>query len=213
MTMKKLIFWVLLLLFLISYPFQFAFSQTSSESLAEMELFKYYWITPLILSVHREIWMGQSDDEIMNSYSTLLQNMKHYTDMDVLQYLKRTIYPQLALDSFLDKSETLLSAANVLVSHFDNNKNELVQQKNKCDDAKQTSDKWFSLALKDFDSINMEKYLKISLENEKCSVEARINYNVYDRMQSQIAYYYRILRNKYDYFYTYKYDILDSLSN
>ena len=87
--------------------------------------------------------MGQSEDEIMNSYSTLLQNMKHYTDMDVLQYLKRTIYPQSALDSFLDKSETLLSAANVLVIHFDNNKNELVQQKNKCDDAKQTSDKGF----------------------------------------------------------------------
>ena len=211
--MKKIIYFILGVFVSISSFGWHIYSQNIDDSLTDMELLKYYGVVSLLLSVHREIWMGQSDDEIMNSYSTLLQNMKHYTDMDVLQYLKRTIYPQSALDSFLDKSETLLSAANVLVSHFDSNKNELVQQKNKCDDAKQTSDKWFSLALKDFDSINMEKYLKISLENEKCSVEARINYNAYDRMQSQIAYYFNILRNKYDYFYTYKYDILDSLSN
>lgn len=211
--MKKLVCWVLLFCLLISYPFSFVFSQNNTESLADMELFKYYWITPLILSVHKELWIGHSDDETMSSYSTLMQNLRHYTDMDVLQYLKRTIYPESALNSFLDKSEVLLNAASVLASNFENNKNDLVQQKNKCDDVKQASDKNFSLAVKDFDSINMEKYLKISLENEKCSVDARINYNAYEKMQSQIVYYYNILKNKYDYFFTYKYDIINSLSN
>ena len=69
------------------------------------------------------------------------------------------------------------------------------------------------MALKDFDSVNMEKYLLNSIESEKCSVDARINYNAYSKMQTQIKYYYDILQKKYNYFYTYKYDIINGMSN
>jgi hypothetical protein len=141
-----------------------------------------------------------------------LQNIKNYVDIDVLLYLKKTIYPESSLNSFLSKSEMLLNTANAFIIHIDNLKKDLAQRKNNCDSAKEISDKYFSLALKDLDSVNMEKYLSSSLDNEICSVEARITYNAYDKMLTQIKYYYNILYKKYDYFFTYKYDIVNSMN-
>ena len=88
-----------------------------------------------------------------------------------------------------------------------------MQNKSKCDSSKENMDKNFSLALKDFDAAKMEKYLWTSIENEKCSVEARILYNAYDKMGSQVKYYYNILQNKYDYFFGNKYDIVQLMKN
>lgn len=189
------------------------YSQDIGDSLSDMELFKYYWITPLILNIHKEIWIGRADDGISYSYSSLAQNMKNYADIDVVAYLKKTIYPESSLDSFLDKSEMLIRTSSSFLMYLDTLKKDLVKKKDDCDKVKQSADKNFSLALKDFDSVNMEKYLLISIENEKCSVDARINYNAYDKMQSQIKYYYDILQKKYNYFYTYKYDIINSMVN
>ena len=56
----------------------------------------------------------------------------------------------------------------------------------------------------------MEKYLLTSIDSENCSVEARIMYNAYDKMKSQVKYYYDILAKKYDYFYSNKYEIIQS---
>ena len=36
----------------------------------------------------------------------------------------------------------------------------------------------------------MEKYLLTSINSENCSVEATIMYNAYDKMRSQVKYYY-----------------------
>ena len=150
--------------------FWFVSSQSTIDSLSEMELFKYYWVTPLILNIHKEIWMWRTDDGIIYSYSSLLQNIKNYVDIDVLLYLKKTIYPESSLNSFLSKSEMLLNTANAFMVHLDNLKTDLAQKKSNCDSVKEISDKNFALALKDFDSISMDKYLTSSLENEQCSV-------------------------------------------
>lgn len=188
-----------------------ASSQSLGDSLSEMELFKYYGITPLILGIHKEIWIWHTDDGIEYEYSSLVQSMKNYADIDVMLYLKKTIYPESSLDSFLSKCEMLLKTSNTFLIYLDDLKKNLVKEKEDCDKVKESSDKSFSLALKDFDSINIKKYLSISIENEKCSVDARITYNAYGKMQSQIKYYYNILQKKYDYFYTYKYDIVNSM--
>lgn len=208
--MKKSFNKILISLFWMFCMFWSVLSQDIGDSLSEMELFRYYWVTPLILGVHKEIWIGHVDDGIIYSYSSLMQNLKNYADIDVLVNLKKTIYPESSLNSFLSKSEMLLHTANSFMIHLDNLKTDLVQKKSNCDSVKEISDKNFSLALKDFDSINMDKYLASSLENEQCSVEARITYNAYTKMQSQIKYYYNILQKKYDYFFTYKYDIIKS---
>lgn len=189
----------------------FVYSQNFDDSLSDMELFRYYWVTPLILGVHQEIWIWHTDDGVEYAYSSLAQNMKSYADIDVMSNLRKTIYPESSLDSFLDKSAMLLKTANSFLIYLDGLKKDLVQKKENCDKEKQSADKNFSLALKDFDSINMKRYLLISIEKEKCSVESRINYNVYSKMQSQIKYYYDILQKKHNYFYTYKYDIISSM--
>jgi len=182
-------------------------------TISDIELFRYYWIWPILLDIHKELWMWVSDDEISYSYSSLIQNMRYYADIDIMQYLGKTVYPQLFLDNFLERTESLINISASFIIYLEEEKNKMVKNKNSCDDAKTSSDKNFSLALKDLDSVNMEKYLLLSIESEKCSVESRIYYNAYDKMQSQVKYYYNILWKKYDYFYKYKYDILEKIVN
>lgn len=189
------------------------YAQNIDESVTDMEFFKYYGIVPLMLSIHEEIWMWHAEDEVMNSYSSLLQNMKYYADVDVIQYLKKSINPESSLNNFLNKTQNILNSASVFIIYVDNVKKNQVQNKSKCDSNKETVDKNFSLALKDFDAAKMEKYLWTSIENEKCSVEARILYNAYDKMWSQVKYYYNVLQNKYDYFFGNKYDIVQLMKN
>lgn len=211
--MKKLIYTLLSLCLLISCFRWVAFSQGLNNAIADMELLKYYGVVPLLLNVHIEIWMWEAWDETIASYSSLVQNMKYYADVDVVSYLKQSISPESSLDSYLKKIWTLLNTANSFLVYLDNSKENLVQNKENCDTAKAVSDKNFGLALKDFDSASMEKNLQVSLEKEKCSVESRIFYNAYVKMESQIIYYYNVLQNKYDYFYTNKYDIVQLMRN
>ena len=198
-------------LLLLPWFFWITYSQDIDDSVMDMEFFKYYGIVPLLLGVHKEIWMWYAESDVMNSYSSLLQNMKYYSDMDVLQYLKKSINPESSLNNFLSKTQSLLNSSNAFILYASNVKNEQVQNKTKCDTNKETVDKNFALALKDFDAAKMEKYLSSSIEDEKCSVEARIVYNAYDKMESQVKYYYNILQNKYDYFFGNKYDIIQLL--
>ena len=185
--MKKIIYYLLVIFVVFISCFScVTYSQNIDDSVTDMELLKYYGVTPLFLSVHIEIWMWNADDQIMNSYSSLLQNMKYYADVDVIQYLKKSINPELSLNNFLSKTQNVLNNANAFISYLATVKQNQVQNKTKCDDLKEAVDKNFSLALKDFDAAKMEKYLFSSIENEKCSVEARITYNAYDKMESQV---------------------------
>ena len=103
-----------------------------------------------------------------------------------------------------------MNTAGTFITYIDNQKTFLVQRKDSCDNKKSITDKNFFLALKDLDWVNMERNLISSIESENCSVEARITYNAYDKMRSQVKYYYDILAKKYDYFYSNKYEILQS---
>ncbi len=207
--MKKILYWLIIFAISICCFQKIVIAQNLDNSVADMELSKYYGVVPLLLDMHKEIGMWESGDGIVLSFASLAQNMKYYADVDVLQYIKKSMYPQSSLDDFLTKTNSILNTSNIFMIHLDNEKKNLIQKKDNCDSLKKQWDKSFSLALKDFDSANMEKYLSISIENEKCSVESRINYNAYEKMHSQIKYYYDILQNKYDYFSRNKYDILE----
>ena len=211
--MKKFLCSLIVFCICVSWLRWFVSSQDLNSSVADMELLKYYGVVPLLLNIHKEIWMWESWDEVISSYSLLVQNMMYYADIDVVQYLKKSVYPEVSLNNFLDKTQSALNTADSFLMYISNNKELLVQQKENCDSSKVFSDKNFVLALKDYDSLNMEKNLHNSIEKEKCSVESRIMYNAYDKMGSQIMYYYNILQNKYDYFFSNKYDIVQLISN
>lgn len=211
--MKKIVYYILIT-FVTIFSFSWVtYSVSVDDSVTDMELLKYYGVVPLLLNIHMEIWMWESDNQVMNSYSSLLQNMKYYADIDIIQYLKQSINPESSLNNVLNKMWNVLNTANAFIVYLDNLKTDQAQNKSRCDDIKETVDKNFSLALKDFDAAKMERYISMSIENEKCSVEARIMYNVYDKMWSQVKYYYNILQNKYDYFFSNKYDIVQLMNN
>lgn len=209
--MKLLLRNIIIVLFVVVSCFQwYLFSSNVEDSLEDIELSRYYWVLSLHLNVHMEIWMWVSNDEIISSYATLLQNMKFYADMDILKYLKWSINPQKSLDRILNKMYNLVNTSSNFMMYLDSKKTSFVQAKDSCDAAKSVVDKNFALALKDVDWLNMEKYLSASIDSEKCSVESRINYNAYDKIKGQVKYYYDILSKKYDYFYSNKYDIIQS---
>lgn len=207
--MKKFLYLIIVMIVVVFCSQSFAVSETN-DSLENIELSKYYWVVPLHLNVHMEIWMWETDDEVISSYTVLLKDMKFYADIDVLKYLNKSIYPQTSLEKILNKMANLLNTAGTFITYIDNQKTFLVQRKDSCDNKKSITDKNFSLALKDLDWVNMERNLISSIDSENCSVEARITYNAYDKMRSQVKYYYDILAKKYDYFYSNKYEILQS---
>lgn len=207
--MKKFLYLIIVMIVVVFCSQSFAVSETN-DSLENIELSKYYWVVPLHLNVHMEIWMWETDDEVISSYTVLLKDMKFYADIDVLKYLNKSIYLQTSLEKILNKMANLLNTAGTFITYIDNQKTFLVQRKDSCDNKKSITDKNFFLALKDLDWVNMERNLISSIESENCSVEARITYNAYDKMRSQVKYYYDILAKKYDYFYSNKYEILQS---
>jgi len=209
--MKKKLYYFMILLFGLFVFFGHVYSQNVNDSLSDLELNRFYGVTPSLLSIHLEIGAWYAEDQIIISSVSLLQNMKYYADIDILAYLKTVVYPQTSLENFLNRMDNMMKLAVSFSSYLDDQKQKFVQDKSKCDDAKLTSDKNFSLAMKDMNSASIEKYLNLSISNEKCSVEDRIMYNAYEKIQTQIKYYYDILKKKYNYFYGYKYDVLNSL--
>jgi hypothetical protein len=77
--------------------------------------------------------------------------MKFYADIDILKYLKKSVYPQNSLDKILNKMANLLNTSNIFMAYIDSKKTSFVQRKDSCDNKKSVTDKNFSLALKDFD--------------------------------------------------------------
>jgi len=209
--MKKIMFSFIMLFTVLFVSLWNVYAQNTSDSLSDLELNRFYGVTPSLLGIHLEIGAWYAEDQIIVSSVNLLQSMKYYADIDVISYLKTVIYPQTSLENFLNKLNNVMDLTVSFLSYLDNQKQQFLQDKSKCDDAKLTADKNFSLAVKDMSPANIEKYLNLSISNEKCSVEDRIMYNAYEKIQTQIKYYYDILGKKYNYFYSYKYDVLNSL--
>ena len=96
--MKKFLYLIIVMIVVVFCSQSFAVSE-SNDSLENIELSKYYWVVPLHLNVHMEIWMWETDDEVISSYTVLLKDMKFYADIDVLKYLNKSIYPQTSLEN------------------------------------------------------------------------------------------------------------------
>lgn len=205
-NMKKVLFIFVSLFWFLSC----LFAQNLTSQNLDMEVQKYYWIVPLILNVHMEIGKWQSDDETLASYMVLLQDMKYYADLDIIDLLNNSVYPFQSLESLLLKMENTINNAMIVRSQLNGKLPIFIQTKSECDESKKISDKNFSYALKDFDSANMEKYINESIKYESCSSESRIYYNVYSKIISQLDLYYDVLKNKHDYFYDYKYELIEN---
>jgi hypothetical protein len=143
----------------------------------------------------------------------LLREVSQYADFDVLSYIKSSIDVDHSLQYVLDRLFQLIGTTDTAVTSLDRNMSVLSQQKKDCDSSKTLSDKNYVLALKDYNSSNMEKYLSMSIEYEYCSSDARINYNAYNKVKEQLVYYRDILKMKYDYFLEHKYDIVQNIGH
>lgn len=210
--MKKIIISTLLVIFSAVMIFVVAEDTDSvisnKDVVKEIELSDYYGMTSLIVNLHLELGRGSSDEEWIFYVMDLLDQMKYYADLDVIDYLWYTLDIGQALDSMIFDMSKLLDRSMSAKVNLKNNLAILEQKKEDCDVSKGLSDKNFALALKDFDSKSMEFNLDKSLEYEKCAWDARIYYNVQDKMLDKLNFYYEILENKYTYYTRNKAEII-----
>lgn len=180
-----------------------------SLKLPEIELSKYYWSITLLINMHMELGDGDQNNNSFQYYTTLLSVMDQYAELDVIWYLKQSINADDTLSYTLDVLSQLLSKASLAMSTLERSMEILNQTKLDCDTSKELSDKNFSMALNDYNYVNMQKYLDLSSSYDRCSSDARINYNVYKKIRSRISYYNDILKRKYEYFQKNRYDIAE----
>ncbi len=209
--MKKIIVFIILTVFSSLMLFTIAEDgDTQNNIVRNIEISDYYGVTSLLVNLHLELgrWVV-SEDGIFYTVD-LLNQMKYYSDLDIIEYLRYAFDLQKSLDTVIfEISDILDDAMSVMVS-LEGNLNLLEQKRLDCDASKEISDKNFGLALKDLDSKNMESNFKKSLEYEKCAGDARIYYNVQEKIWKQIEFYYEFLDQKYTYFHGNREEIINN---
>lgn len=178
----------------------------------KIELSNYYGISSLLINLHLELGNVSGDEQIFYGIN-LLNDMKYYVDLDIIPSLEYSFDLQYSLDQLLLNMSNLINHVNFAKTDLENNMVKLKQDKLDCDEKKEISDKNFTLALRDFDSQNMKKYLDDSLEYDWCAGESRIYYNVENKIYQQINFYYEILKNKYTYYSRNRDDIIFNYQN
>lgn len=206
--MKKIISIIVLTFFSTLMLFTFAQDQTSSNVVKNIEISDYYWVNSLLVNLHLEIGRWEASEDWIFYTVGLLSKMKYYSDLDIIEYLWYTFDVEKSLDNVLYEIDDVLNEADSALVALEKNLVSLEQERLSCDESKDVADKNFSLALKDLDSKNMELALDKSLEYEKCAGDARIYYNVQDKIFEQIEFYYEFLDNKYAYFLGNRWDII-----
>ncbi len=173
----------------------------ATQHVEKIEMNDYYWYLSLLVDLHLEIGRWDSPDNPMFFAVGLINELKYYSNMDVIEYLARSFDIQKTLDSLLSDISILLDQSKAVMNYIENNLLLLKTQKTDCDELKDISDKNFSLALKDLDMKNMDINLRKSLDYDKCSSDNRINYNALNKILWELDFYRTILAHKYDYFY------------
>jgi hypothetical protein len=209
--MKKLVILFLIVIFLGSGLFTSA--QDSIDYNKKLEVSEYYGYLSLLINVHTEIWRWEASDKTIFFSVWLLNEMKYYSDLDVIKYLWSSFDIEKSLNWLLYDINDVANQWSVAISQLKKSLLFLKDKKTNCDSLKEISDKDFSLALKDLDSKSMEISLNKSIENQKCSSDARIYYNVQDKILKEIEFYYEILDYKYNYFYGNRFDIIKNYPN
>jgi len=208
--MKKLL--VLIITILLSMFGLFTFAEETNIT-EEIEVTEYYGYLSLIVNVHTEIGRGEPDDKSIFFVIWLLNEMKTYADLDIIEYLWYTFDIWKSLDSLLFNIDDILNQTSIAIAGIENMLFSLEQRKIECDWLKEITDKNFSLALKDFDSKSMEINLNKSIEHQKCASDSRIYYNVNMKILEDLDFYFEILKNKYNYFYSNKFNIIENYPN
>lgn len=180
---------------------------TNVDIIKKIEISNYYGVSSLLIDLHLEVGKMSSDEQIFYGMD-LLNDMKYYADLDIISSLAYSFDLQYSLDQLLLSMSDLLNNAGFAKTELENNMIKLKQDKLDCDERKEISDKNFTLALRDFDSQNMKKYLDDSLEYDLCAGESRIYYNVENKIYQQVDFYYEILKNKYTYYSSNRDDII-----
>jgi len=179
----------------------------------KIEMSDYYWYLYLLLDLHFEISNDFSFDNPMFFTVGLINIMKHYSDMDVIEYLWHSFDIQKTLDYLLSDMSQVLAQSDSAIHYIERNLLSLKTKKDNCDSLKELSDKEFSLALKDLNLKAMDNNLTKSLEYGQCSSDTRINYNAQDKVLWELKFYYTILNHKYEYFHRQRSNIIENYSN
>lgn len=204
--MKKLficIFTFVTVIFISSFVFaeQNIVSDQQIDPVQQIVVTEYYGYLSLIIDAHLEIGRWEIDDKSMFFAVWVLNEIKHYADLDIIEYLWYSFDMTKTFDSLLYDIKNVLDRTDISIDYIKKSLLSFKDKKSSCDSLKEITDKNFSLALSDLDTINMQVNLRKSLENDKCASDSRIYYNAQSKILEELKFYYKILDHKYNYFY------------
>ncbi len=210
--MKKFSILIIVIVFCVFSSFSFTQEILSNvtQDVEKIEINDYYWYLSLLVDLHSEIGRWEVSDKQMFFAVGLINDLKYYSNLDIIEYLWHSFDVQRTLDFLLWNIFEVLTQSEFTMHYINNNLMLLKAKKTDCDSLKDISDKNFVLALKDLDIQNMEINLNKSLDYANCSSYNRINYNAQDKILWELDFYRTVLKHKYDYFYRQKSAIIEN---
>jgi len=210
--MKKFSILIIVIVFCVFSSFSFTQEILSNvtQDVEKIEINDYYWYLSLLVDLHSEIGRWEVSDKQMFFAVGLINDLKYYSNLDIIEYLWHSFDVQRTLDFLLWNIFEVLTQSEFTMHYINNNLMLLKAKKTDCDSLKDISDKNFVLALKDLDIQNMEINLNRSLDYANCSSYNRINYNAQDKILWELDFYRTVLKHKYDYFYRQKSAIIEN---
>ena len=210
--MKKFSILIIVIVFCVFSSFSFTQEILSNvtQDVDKIEINDYYWYLSLLVDLHSEIGRWEVSDKQMFFAVGLINDLKYYSNLDIIEYLWHSFDVQRTLDFLLWNIFEVLTQSEFTMHYINNNLMLLKAKKTDCDSLKDISDKNFVLALKDLDIQNMEINLNRSLDYANCSSYNRINYNAQDKILWELDFYRTVLKHKYDYFYRQKSAIIEN---
>ena len=156
--MKKFSILIIVIVFCVFSSFSFTQEILSNvtQDVEKIEINDYYWYLSLLVDLHSEIGRWEVSDKQMFFAVGLINDLKYYSNLDIIEYLWHSFDVQRTLDFLLWNIFEVLTQSEFTMHYINNNLMLLKAKKTDCDSLKDISDKNFVLALKDLDIQNME---------------------------------------------------------
>ncbi len=196
-------------LFVISF---FAIGISNAEDLWENNLndiSHYYGDSVLLINLHLDIGQDRINSDVLFQSIDLIDRMREYYDLDILDFLVKSLDIEESIDFILFELSDILNKALDQKAKLKTDLVELEQEKILCDELKKVSDENFTLSFHDLDVKSMQYNLDKSLQHEECAWVARIYFNVKTKILQQLELYYNVLEKKYTYFTLHRENIIE----
>jgi len=122
-----------------------------------------------LINLHLDIGQDRINSDVLFQSIDLIDRMREYYDLDILDFLVKSLDIEESIDFILFELSDILNKALDQKAKLKTDLVELEQEKILCDELKKVSDENFTLSFHDLDVKSMQYNLDKSLQHEECA--------------------------------------------